>query len=55
MFVDSFVQLSYTKVVATVKEPIFVVRGLWKALIGHPALQLICRVNTVDSIKQEVL
>ena len=43
---------------STVKEQIYVVRGLLKALIGCPAitaLQLLCRVNTVDSIKQEVV
>ena len=43
---------------STVKEQIYVVRGLQKALIGHAAitvLQLLCCVNTVDSIKQEVV
>ena len=43
---------------STVKEQIYVVRGLRKALIGRPAitvLQLLCRVNKVDSIKQKVV
>ena len=43
---------------STVKEQIYVVRGRQKALIGRPAitvLQLVCHVNTVDSIKQEVV
>ena len=40
------------------KGPIYEVRGLWKALIGRPAItafQLIYRVNAVDCIKQEVV
>ena len=54
MFEKGSVQSSSTKVASTVKEQINVMRGLRKALIGRPAitvLQLLCRVNTVDSIE----
>ena len=42
---------------STVKEVMYVVKGLRKALIGRPAitaLQLVSRVNTVDSTKHKI-
>ena len=42
----------------TVKEVIYVVKGLRKALVGRPAitaLQLVSQVNTVDFSKQDVI